>query len=383
MTGQQSLLAFLFAVCLIQGAFLGPVVANLDRGNRRATLILAALLLCFLPAIGEEFIEVSGLTTRLPHTIGSSITVDFLIAPLLLFYARSLTEPDARYRRRDLIHFAPFALAVLALLPWYAQSGAAKLRSLDGGVPAAMQVVVILKIIVAVAYVTLVIRHLHRFVKRPGNPNARDPNVLWFLRAMVALACVAAGSVVIGLLPRAGVAIPIDSDALGTLFMGGSIYLISFLLIRHPFAPVRVAPASEPGAVRAVRVKYESSPLDQAQKRHYLDRLTRHMEAEKPFRDMQLSLEKLASAIDIRPGYLSQVLNEQVGVNFYEFVNTYRVGEVQMRIAAGEHASRTLLSLAYESGFNSKASFNRAFKRVTGLTPSEYARRQLSGDAPS
>lgn len=99
-----------------------------------------------------------------------------------------------------------------------------------------------------------------------------------------------------------------------------------------------------------------------------------HMEQNRPFLDMELSLEKLAEPLAIRPGHLSQILNESLGVNFYEFVNEYRVREAQTRIADPKSADQTMLAIAFESGFNSKASFNRAFKRVTGQTPSEFAR---------
>jgi AraC-like DNA-binding protein len=77
---------------------------------------------------------------------------------------------------------------------------------------------------------------------------------------------------------------------------------------------------------------------------------------------------------------VAQVLNEGLAVNFYEFVNEYRVREAQSRIADPRSADQTLLTIAFESGFNSKASFNRAFKRVTGQTPSAYARARESSN---
>ncbi|MGH7461925.1 MAG: helix-turn-helix domain-containing protein [Longimicrobiales bacterium] len=78
---------------------------------------------------------------------------------------------------------------------------------------------------------------------------------------------------------------------------------------------------------------------------------------------IRLPLEKLADALHIRPGYLSQVLNEHLGMNFYEFLNEHRVREVQSRMADPARSDRTLLALAHESGFNSKASFNRVQTR--------------------
>jgi AraC-like DNA-binding protein len=385
MTLHQSVLAFLFAACLIQGAFLGPVIVQLKDGNRRANTILALLLLCFLPMIGEEFVEVSGLTARLPHTVAISITMDFLIAPLLLFYAWSLTEPDRVRTRRDLLHFAPFVLALLVMLPFYLTPAESKPALFERGLPASFKAVIAAKIVVGAAYLTAVIRHLRRFLDADAG-RRRDPTVVWLLRAMLGLAGVAVASVAIAMMPIAS-ALPIDSDALGTLFIGGTIYLISFQLMRQPLAQAAAAAPSTLRLVLApVRPKYETSPLTAEEKRQYHDRLVRHMDQGKPFLDMQLTLEKLAGDVGLRPGYLSQILNERLGMNFYEFVNAYRVREVQTKLADPTRAGGTLLALAHESGFNSKASFNRAFKRVTGLTPSEYVRSNPNGvpfDTPS
>jgi AraC-like DNA-binding protein len=252
---------------------------------------------------------------------------------------------------------------------------------MDAGLPVVMQVVIAGKVVLAAAYLTAAIRHLREFVKQPGNPRARDPNVLWYLRSLIALAAVAVASVVIGLLPAAGVGVPIDSDALGTLFICGSIYLVSFLLIRHPLvATLHTSTLAQRMAPRASLAKYMTSPLTAPRKQEVLDRLVRHMEAERPFLDMNLTLEKLAEALEVRPAHLSQVLNERAGASFYEFVSTYRVREAESRIADPARNGKTLLAIAHESGFNSKASFNRAFKRVTGHTPSDYARLHTSPD---
>jgi len=66
---RQTLLAFLFAACLVQGAFLAPLVANLKHANRRAVRLLALIILSLLPAIGEELVSEAGLAHRYPHTI--------------------------------------------------------------------------------------------------------------------------------------------------------------------------------------------------------------------------------------------------------------------------------------------------------------------------
>ena len=79
---------------------------------------------------------------------------------------------------------------------------------------------------------------------------------------------------------------------------------------------------------------------------------------------------------------LSQVINELTGDNFYTFINRYRVEAVKVMMADPQHRHRNLLALAFDAGFNSKSSFNRVFRQITGLTPSK-CRKALEAAQPS
>lgn len=104
-------------------------------------------------------------------------------------------------------------------------------------------------------------------------------------------------------------------------------------------------------------------------------KLKTYMETEQPYINMDLTLKDLASALDTYPHYITQVLNTVFNQNFYDFINTYRVEEVQRRLHDPQFKNLTILAVAYDCGFNSKSSFNRIFKQKTGLTPSEYRNR--------
>jgi AraC-like DNA-binding protein len=104
-------------------------------------------------------------------------------------------------------------------------------------------------------------------------------------------------------------------------------------------------------------------------------RLIEYMKAEKPFLDPDLTLPELAKSLDISRNQLSNVINKKHGMNFYQFVNRYRVEEVKELMEDPANSNLKLISLAYDAGFNSKASFNRIFKQMTKMTPSEYYSR--------
>ena len=103
------------------------------------------------------------------------------------------------------------------------------------------------------------------------------------------------------------------------------------------------------------------------------------MAKEAPYRKSELTIGDLSSTLGVHPNYLSQIINENEGKNFYDFVNTYRLEEFKRFIANPKNQQHTLLSLAFDCGFNSKSSFNRYFKKATGKTPSEYFSSITSG----
>jgi len=99
-------------------------------------------------------------------------------------------------------------------------------------------------------------------------------------------------------------------------------------------------------------------------------KLLNFMEKEKPFLENKLTLKKLANLLDWHPHYLSKIINDQLEKNFFEFVNNYRVEEFKNQLQ--KNKNYTILSVAFDSGFNSKSSFNRIFKDFTGITPSDF-----------
>lgn len=92
-----------------------------------------------------------------------------------------------------------------------------------------------------------------------------------------------------------------------------------------------------------------------------------------------LSLDILAAHMGVSNKKISQLLNEGLDTSFYDYVNTYRIAHFKQRLQAGEAQQLTLLALAFDSGFNSKATFNRVFKQREGVTPLQYKKKQEKG----
>ena len=126
--------------------------------------------------------------------------------------------------------------------------------------------------------------------------------------------------------------------------------------------------------------KYKRSGLKQEEITQGIQELKLLMTSTKPFLDPKLSAGDLARRLGVSNHRLSQIINEAAGVSFYRFINRYRVEAFKEALETGKYPHMNLMGVALESGFNSKSSFNRIFKKETGVTPKQFARSLTSKD---
>jgi len=118
--------------------------------------------------------------------------------------------------------------------------------------------------------------------------------------------------------------------------------------------------------------KYVKSGLSNNRSKEIHTSLLGLMALDKPYMDEDLTLFSLAAIMQVPPNHLSQVINMYEHRNFFDFINYYRVEEIKKIIHTDKYKNFSLLGIAFECGFNSKAAFNRAFKKFTGQTPSSF-----------
>jgi AraC-like DNA-binding protein len=142
-------------------------------------------------------------------------------------------------------------------------------------------------------------------------------------------------------------------------------FLLVVLGVWQKSIPVFSAPAIAKG-----QVVLENTDLP-----YYREKLEKFMSAEKPYLDPELTLEKLSELVKIRKVLLSETLNKGLDKNFFTYIKEHRIRHVEQLLNDKKTNHQTILDLAYQSGFNSKTGFNRAFKEVTGKTPTDDLRR--------
>lgn len=118
-----------------------------------------------------------------------------------------------------------------------------------------------------------------------------------------------------------------------------------------------------------VQKQYATSNLTREDGEAYLQILQEVMQSVKPYKNDTISITELARITNIPPRYLSQIINQYVGKSFFDFVNSYRVAEAKIQLQDPEIR---ISEVMYDIGFSSRSSFNMAFKKITGQTPSQY-----------
>ncbi len=137
--------------------------------------------------------------------------------------------------------------------------------------------------------------------------------------------------------------------------------------------PASVLPASE---AEADSSSSTNSLLSRKEVEQYLAGISELLEKEQLYTDQSLGLKSLAGHLDIHPNKLSWLINEHLGKNFNEYINTYRLEAFKIKALDPVNSHLTLLGLAYESGFNSKTVFNAFFKKMECMTPREWVKKQ-------
>lgn len=154
-------------------------------------------------------------------------------------------------------------------------------------------------------------------------------------------------------------------DYIYVLPIGFLFYFISFNLIKIEWMPTDKN-----------LNKYVGSSLDPKQIPGHIIRLDQLMQQEKVYLNTTIRLNDLAEVMKISKHHLSQIINQNYKLSFYDFINKYRCDEAKKIILS--HPEYTLIQVAFEAGFNNKTSFVNAFKKFEGITPSKFRETSFS-----
>lgn len=322
----------------------------------------------------DHFLELKGTIFKHPHLLGLTYTLPIALGPILFYYTRVMTE-EKKPSDRILLHFLPFALLTLYFVfDYYFLSASEKLayyyRESEGKTSIMVYITEFFLNFSVPFYAILSIVALNRHLKSIKSKFSymEKINLKWL---SVILTFFIAISVIILITNLLTDIIPVFSFMIGDSLIYGGVVIAIFFIGYYGIKQKAIYP--EEGIFNVSKKgKYQRSGLVITENDPTLKRLLSVMETEKLYRNNRLSLQDLAERLGLTENKTSQLINEGLGKNFYDFVNEYRVKEVKLMIRKGEHDHLSLLGIALDCGFNSKSSFNSIFKQHTGQTPSEY-----------
>jgi AraC-like DNA-binding protein len=343
----------MFPALIIEGwlaQFLGLLlIAALlsSRPPSTANRLLAAALLC---GVYRQFLltmQISGALASFPAVFRTSFPFQMLAIPMFYLYVRALTTPEFRLSRTHAIHLVPLAIGLAWDLPLYFR--------------------VVIKVLIAIPYLILAHRQIRTFARESRNHLSNlAPLRLRWLRTLLTFACAMIGidalDVVTGPeIPMWHLVPPI-----------GMISLLGLAYFSLRVSPVFARETELRRQVEEKEEKKESSRLSDEQLERQKGRLIEVLKNQSLYLNPELRLSDLATALAVRPYRVSEILSHGLQTSFYDLINHYRVTYAQELMTSPNSAHLNLLGIAMESGFKSKSVFNDAFRKTTGMTPSEF-----------
>lgn len=325
------LILILASLGLAQGLFLSFYLFTLKKGNRKSNIFLALFLFGLTIRIGKSVLNYYIPLENWQNNIG--ISGILFSAPSLWLYGITLFEKNKSFTLIDFLHFVPFIL-FLFLIPFVPRNG--NFESFwNYGI-----VVFHLLFYLILSWSTLYKNHLKTSKKVTQ----------WYRVILI-------GSTLIWFHYVANLFDFTTYYIRGPIFYSFLIYAFSYLFLnRHKFN----------------LQKYNSSNLDENSSRNLYLKIKLLFKNEQLFLDDRLTLNVVSKNLNVKAREISQAINENAQQNFYDFVNQYRIEKAELLLKDSEYKNEKIATIAYESGFGNVTSFNVAFKKKTGLTPSTF-----------
>jgi AraC-like DNA-binding protein len=323
------------------------------------------------------------------------MTHPLLMAPIIYFYTKSLLNPRFVFYKKDRLHFLPGILYIiwniivavvdnLVLKKYYLMDGQNDPDFEDWYVG--------LGLLSLMYYLILSLRYYKQYRSFIVNELSFADNVQfkWASHFLIACFIYFFSSLLLNLLNLLGLSLEYTTTWWYYLLFALLFYYIAITGYSHSIVqkkkysldfdrytlPIQLP--SSTSATEEITFELVQDPIESNEMPNntipefWKTKVKDALESKKLYQDPELTLTELATEIGTNASLLSKIINRSFGMNFNDYINQYRVMEVKMKLEDPANSNLTIMSLAYDAGFNSKATFNRAFKKHIGENPSKY-----------
>ena len=386
--------SYLYTILAGISVFAAVVTFIKFRSNLAARSFCVILIIFALECFFAAFMDAKGYRDH-PSLLGLSRPLIFLYGPLFYLTYSYITGYNRQFRADMVFHFIPFAAHAFLIIPFAVKSGATKIFLYEHYVKGVayieylphfmMFVKVLLFFIYALAPMVLIIKYRKSMMEFYSTIDNVKILKLFTVAVQYIFSSIFLIYIFIGYINGPAFLRP-DIPVYFVFILGIPIFLLVFFgLTDENFFKCTVSTADLIGKdVEPVEEEKDESEDEKYQKNKIPDELVQKgreqlenvMETDKPFTDSNLTLINLAQMIHMKPHHLSQILNGIIGQNFYGYINSARIKYAADLMKDNDNKDKSILEIAYQSGFNSKSAFNTYFKNIMGETPSKFRKKQ-------
>ena len=373
---QYSIVLVLIFFGALNGYLLSIIFFTHRKGNPTANRLFALLILVPSLRLSEVSLLLSGLLWHVPFLAGTTYPLLFLIGPVFYLYSKYLLQENFKIRLSYLLMLIPLCLAYWRMWGWIFLDLGVKAEILKGIKPWEKPQITFSNfiefgalIVHTAVYVLLVVKSMSLYKQELVNLSSDNRVLLnynWMRNVTIGLLVYVCGFfITMGLLAYFQ-QYTIIIDKLWLFILTMLILSVGYFAIRQP----EYFHYTSDDNFHLQKIRQPLLPQEQS--REFYEKVLQYLQSEKPYLNPNLKAADVAKALNIPVYHLSYIINNQSPYNFFDLINKHRVDEVIKILNSTEGKKLKLLSIAFDAGFNSKASFNRAFKKFTRKTPSEF-----------
>jgi AraC-like DNA-binding protein len=368
-----------YLIGAVQSFFLATLFFSKQKLNTPQRILIGMFIIVGLLLL-DHYLELSEVLYQYPHLLGVTYTFPLLLGPALLLYTcLNIRKDSPSIRTFLLVHLWPFTLSnVYLFFSYYLLSAANKLAFYERQTIEASLSILFIEIMLVLSvpiYSVWSIILIQKHKKNIRNEFSYTENVTlkWWKIILICFVLLSLASVVLNIISDG---IPLIGYLLAdSIIMGGltiAVFFIGYYGIKQKaiyFQP------NEDRTTKSEKLKNVDDSSIQV--------IIHALEVDKLYLNSTLTLREMAEHLETTENKLSYLINHGFHKSFYDLINEYRVEDVKRLLLDKSYDHLSILGIAFESGFNSKSSFQSVFRKHTGRTPSQFKKKFLMNKSHS